>query len=129
MHLLDRPVTVLDLLRRRRPDRGRARRAARPAVPLADVRLLAPLQPPTVRDFVAFEEHVEGMRDLAGLPDAWYDAPTFYFSNPYATIGPADDVPVPPGCAVLDFELEVAAVIGRTGRDLAPADGCGHIGG
>ena len=61
------------------------------------------------------------MSGEAGVPDAWYDAPTFYFSNPYATIGPDDDVPVPPGCSVLDFELEVAAVIGRTGRDLAPA--------
>ncbi len=65
----------------------------------------------------------------AGVPDAWYDAPTFYFSNPYATIGPDDEVPVPPGCSVLDFELEVAAVIGRTGRDLAARDAAGHIAG
>jgi 2-keto-4-pentenoate hydratase/2-oxohepta-3-ene-1,7-dioic acid hydratase in catechol pathway len=97
------------------------------------VRLLPPIEPPSVRDFVAFEEHVEGVRKAvdgaSGVPDAWYDAPTFYFSNPYATIGPDDDVPVPPGCGVLDFELEVAAVVGRTGRDLAPADAASCVAG
>ncbi|GAA4908389.1 2-keto-4-pentenoate hydratase/2-oxohepta-3-ene-1,7-dioic acid hydratase in catechol pathway [Actinomycetospora succinea] len=129
VHLLDRPVTVLSLLQEGTLlDAGREALRAR-AVALADVRLLAPLEPPSVRDFVTFEEHVEGMRAPAGLPDAWYDAPTFYFSNPAATLGPADDVPVPPGCAVLDFELEVAAVIGRTGRDVASADGWGHVAG
>ncbi|MFD3839334.1 fumarylacetoacetate hydrolase family protein [Streptomyces sp. NPDC058642] len=101
------------------------------AVPLTDVRLLAPLQPPTVRDFVTFEEHVEGVRRSidgnSGVPEAWYDAPTFYFTNPYAVIGPYDDVPVPPGSRVLDFELEVAAVIGREGRDLTPERAGDHI--
>ncbi|MCO5995574.1 fumarylacetoacetate hydrolase family protein [Actinoallomurus rhizosphaericola] len=103
------------------------------AVPLTEVRLLAPLRPPTVRDFVAFEEHVEGVRrsvdGAAGVPDAWYDAPTFYFTNPYAVIGPGDDVPVPPGSGALDFELEVAVVIGREGRDLTPEQARDHIAG
>ncbi|WP_406174816.1 fumarylacetoacetate hydrolase family protein [Streptomyces sp. NBC_00996] len=102
-----------------------------PAVPLAEVRLLPPLEPRTVRDFVTFEEHVEGVRrsvdGAAGVPDAWYDAPTFYFTNPYAVLGPYDDVPVPPGAQVLDFELEVAAVIGREGRDLTPEQARDHI--
>ncbi|MFF7259218.1 fumarylacetoacetate hydrolase family protein [Streptomyces sp. NPDC008159] len=102
-----------------------------PAVPLADVRLLPPLEPSTVRDFVTFEEHVEGVRrsvdGAGGVPDAWYDAPTFYFTNPYAVIGPYDDVPVPPGSGLLDFELEVAAVIGRAGRDLTPGQARDHI--
>ncbi|MFB4262359.1 fumarylacetoacetate hydrolase family protein [Nonomuraea sp. GTA35] len=102
-------------------------------VPLAEVRLLAPFQPPTVRDFVAFEEHVEGVRKSidgrAGVPDAWYDAPAFYFTNPYAVIGPHDDVPIPPGCRVFDFELEVAAVIGEAGRDLTPERARDHIAG
>ncbi|MDI2124639.1 fumarylacetoacetate hydrolase family protein [Yinghuangia seranimata] len=97
----------------------------------SEVRLLAPLQPPTVRDFMTFEEHVEGalrsVKGTAGVPDAWYDAPTFYFTNPYAVIGPDDDVPVPPGSTVLDFELEVAAVIGREGRDLTPEQAREHI--
>ncbi len=101
------------------------------AVPLSDVRLLPPLEPPTVRDFVTFEEHVEGIRrsvdGAAGVPERWYAAPTFYFTNPYAVYGPHDDIPVPPGSAVLDFELEVAAVIGREGRDLTPEQARDHI--
>jgi 2-keto-4-pentenoate hydratase/2-oxohepta-3-ene-1,7-dioic acid hydratase in catechol pathway len=100
-------------------------------VPLARVRLLAPVQPPTVRDFVTFEEHVEGVRrsvdGAAGVPEQWYAAPTFYFTNPYSILGPADDVPVPPGCAAFDFELEVAAVIGRAGRDIPPDQARDHI--
>ena len=38
----------------------------------------------------------------AASPEAWYDAPTFYFTNPHALIGPDDDVAVPRrvrGCA------------------------------
>ncbi|MER5373742.1 fumarylacetoacetate hydrolase family protein [Streptomyces sp. NPDC002553] len=104
-----------------------------PGPHVSEVRLLPPLQPPTVRDFVTFEEHVEGVRrsvdgaGVGGVPEAWYDAPTFYFTNPYAVIGAHDDVPVPPGSEVLDFELEVAAVIGREGRDLTPDQARDHI--
>ncbi|MCZ4122350.1 fumarylacetoacetate hydrolase family protein [Streptomyces sp. H39-S7] len=103
-----------------------------PAGPkVRDVRLLPLLHPPTVRDFVTFEEHVEGVRrsveGTAGVPAQWYEAPTFYFGNPYAMIGAHDDVPVPPGSSVLDFELEVAAVIGREGRDLTPEQARDHI--
>ncbi|MFF8969107.1 fumarylacetoacetate hydrolase family protein [Streptomyces sp. NPDC014995] len=103
-----------------------------PAGPhVGEVRLLPPLQPPTVRDFVTFEEHVEGVRrsvdGAAGVPQRWYAAPTFYFGNPYAMYGPHDDVPVPPGSGVLDFELEVAAVIGGEGRDLTPEQARDHI--
>ncbi|GAB2496160.1 fumarylacetoacetate hydrolase family protein [Nocardiopsis aegyptia] len=102
-----------------------------PPVPLDRVRLLPPLEPPSVRDFVTFEEHVEGVRrsvsGAEGVPDAWYDAPTFYFGNPAALVGAHDDVPVPPGCAVLDFELEVAAVVGAPGGDLTPEAARDHI--
>ncbi|MEU9433001.1 fumarylacetoacetate hydrolase family protein [Streptomyces sp. NPDC048252] len=103
-----------------------------PAGPqVSEVRLLPPLEPPTVRDFVTFEEHVEGVRrsvdGAGGVPEAWYDAPTFYFTNPYAVVGAHDDVPVPPGSHLLDFELEVAAVVGREGRDLTPERARDHI--
>ncbi|MEU9269960.1 fumarylacetoacetate hydrolase family protein [Streptomyces sp. NPDC048251] len=98
---------------------------------VSEVRLLPPLEPPTVRDFVTFEEHVEGVRrsvdGVGGVPEAWYDAPTFYFTNPYAVLGAHDDVPVPPGSHLLDFELEVAAVVGREGRDLTPERARDHI--
>ncbi|MDH6437197.1 2-keto-4-pentenoate hydratase/2-oxohepta-3-ene-1,7-dioic acid hydratase in catechol pathway [Streptomyces sp. SAI-144] len=103
-----------------------------PAGPhVAEVRLLPPLRPASIRDFVTFEEHVEGVRrsvdGASGVPDAWYAAPTFYFTNPHAVFGPHDDIPMPPGSQALDFELEVAAVIGREGRDLTPEQAREHI--
>ncbi|MFI1459162.1 fumarylacetoacetate hydrolase family protein [Nocardia carnea] len=89
---------------------------------LSELRLLAPLRPASIRDSVAFEEHVEGVRrsvdGKSGVPDAWYDAPTFYFTNPHAVLGPDDEALFPATCVVRDFELEVAAVVGRTGRSL-----------
>jgi 2-keto-4-pentenoate hydratase/2-oxohepta-3-ene-1,7-dioic acid hydratase in catechol pathway len=88
-------------------------------IPLTDVRLRAPLRPASIRDFVAFEEHVEGVRrsidGASGVVDAWYDAPTFYFTNPHTILGPDDDVAFPAGSVARDFELEVAAVVGRDG--------------
>ena len=86
--------------------------------PLADVRLLAPvLRPPAVRDFYAFERHVKTARARRGLevPPEWYEQPVFYFSNPAAIYSPEDEIPYPEGTAELDYELEVAAVIGADG--------------
>jgi fumarylacetoacetate (FAA) hydrolase len=85
---------------------------------LAEVVLRPPvLRPPSVRDFYAFEQHVRTARALRGLevPPEWYEAPVFYFSNPAAIYGPEDEVPYPEGTAELDYELEVAAVIGAEG--------------
>ncbi|MFF7882653.1 fumarylacetoacetate hydrolase family protein [Streptomyces sp. NPDC007896] len=95
------------------------------------VRLLPPLKPPSIRDFVGFEAHIEGVaKSLDGLeqvPEEWYRAPNFYFTNPHAAYGAHDDVPLPAGCSVLDFELEVGAVVGRAGRDLTPERAREHI--
>ena len=54
----------------------------------------------------------------SGVPEAWYDAPTFYFTNPHAIVGPDAPVRRPSGCRALDFELEVAAVVGTSGTSL-----------
>ncbi|HKT05091.1 MAG TPA: fumarylacetoacetate hydrolase family protein, partial [Rugosimonospora sp.] len=93
--------------------------------PLPSVTLLPPLEPPSIRDFVAFEAHIEGvvqvMEGLSAVPEPWYPVPAFYFTNPHAVVGPYDDVPVPPLCRVLDFECEVGAVLGASGRNLTPA--------
>jgi 2-keto-4-pentenoate hydratase/2-oxohepta-3-ene-1,7-dioic acid hydratase in catechol pathway len=88
-------------------------------------------RPPSVRDFYAFEQHVRTARARRGLdmdPD-WYELPVFYFSNPAAVVGPDADVPVPPGCQQLDYELEVAAVVGMGGGDLHPEQAERHIAG
>jgi 2-keto-4-pentenoate hydratase/2-oxohepta-3-ene-1,7-dioic acid hydratase in catechol pathway len=133
LHALPARTTVLDLVRGGLPAALETGAAAldTPAVPLGSVRLLPPLAAPTVRDFVAFEEHVEGVRKAidgqAGVVDEWYQAPTFYFTNPYALIGAHDDVAVPPGSQLLDFELEVAVVVGRDGASLTPETAREHV--
>ena len=131
IHPLPGDVTVLGLVRAGLPEALAAgqRALGEPAVPLSAVRLLPPLEAPSVRDFVAFEEHVEGMAAGGGgtVPAQWYQAPTFYFTHPYALIGAHDDVPVPPGCQLLDYELEVAVVVGRDGASLSPQQAREHI--
>jgi 2-keto-4-pentenoate hydratase/2-oxohepta-3-ene-1,7-dioic acid hydratase in catechol pathway len=128
LHPLPAGVTVLDLVRAGLPAAIEAggRALDGPAVPLDAVRLLPPLAAPTVRDFVAFEEHVDGLTSGQIAPE-WYQAPTFYFTNPYALIGAHDDVPVPPGSQLLDFELEVAVVVGKDGASLTPEQAREHI--
>ena len=86
--------------------------------PLDEVELRPPvLHPPSVRDFYAFEQHVKTARANRGLevPSEWYEIPVFYFSNPAAIFGPDDEIPYPPETNELDYELEVAAIIGADG--------------
>ena len=102
---------------------------AGPSVPLEGVCLRAPiLQPPTVRDFFAFEAHASagGTRQLS---DAWYRLPIFYFSSPLRIFGPQEVVPYPSASERLDYELELAAIIGREGIDVAEADARSYIAG
>ena len=107
------------------------RALAQPAevVSPVDVTLDAPVPvPPSVRDFLAFEQHLATASGREPDPD-WYQLPIFYFSNPAAVTGPDADIPVPPGCLQFDYELEIAAVIGRAGRNLSPAEAQQHIAG
>lgn len=101
-------------------------------VPVGKVRLCPPIpHPPSIRDFYAFEQHVATARRGRGLEvaEAWYDAPAFYFTNPHVVVGPDAEVSAPPGSEALDFELEVAAVVGRGGSDLEPDEALRHIAG
>ncbi|SDP37306.1 2-keto-4-pentenoate hydratase/2-oxohepta-3-ene-1,7-dioic acid hydratase (catechol pathway) [Actinopolyspora xinjiangensis] len=134
LHRLPPGTNVLDLLRAGTlSESGDAALSEGDTVPLAGVRLLPPLEVPSVRDFVAFEEHVEGVRrsveGQSGVVSEWYEAPAFYFTNPHSLLGAHDDVAPPPGCAVLDFELEVAAIVGREGADLTSEQARSHIAG
>jgi 2-keto-4-pentenoate hydratase/2-oxohepta-3-ene-1,7-dioic acid hydratase in catechol pathway len=116
-----------DPLRRLNSALGSARSA--PGVPLASVRLRAPiLQPPTVRDFMVYEGHASagGTRQLS---DAWYRLPIFYFSSPLRIFGPEEAVPYPSASEQLDYELELGAVIGREGSNIAEADAFSYIAG
>jgi len=108
----------------------RATRDPLEVVPIADVRLRAPVPaPPSIRDFMAFEEHVRNCRGATGVDPVWYEQPIFYFTNPAAVHAPGEDVAVSPGSVAFDYELEVGAVVGRGGRDLRPNDAEAHIAG
>jgi len=99
---------------------------------LAEAELLAPIPVPTsVRDFYAYETHVKTYKEANGQdmdPD-WYELPVFYFQNPAAIRAAHEEIPMPPGCVKFDYELEVAAVIGRAGANLTPEEAEAHIAG
>lgn len=102
----------------------------RKALPLAGISLCAPLpKPPSVRDFYAFEEHVKTARARRGLEmvPEWYEIPVFYFSNHRCITGPDEPVLRPKKCAWLDYELEIACVIGKAGRDIRAAEADEYI--
>lgn len=126
-------IDAIDLLTT--DGRGRERLARQVSAELAldQARLLAPVTPPTMRDFSVFEQHIEGViKDAnpeAKVPPVWYESPFCYFTNPHALTGPGEAIPIPPGCRRLDFELEVAAVVGREARNLAPDEAEAYIAG
>ena len=89
------------------------------------------LQPPSLRDFYAFEGHVKTMWERRGgtVPETWYRLPIFYFSNVSEIRGPDEPVWCPAASSELDYELEVAALIDTPVHDLAAARGEEAIGG
>ncbi len=98
--------------------------------PLDDVRLFAPLsQPPSLRDFYAFEQHVKTANANRGrpVPQEWYEVPVFYFSNHRAIYHPDDVIPYPTKSEALDYELEVACVISKAGRNINVAEAEDYI--
>lgn len=98
-------------------------------VELEGADLAPPLVPPQIRDFLTFLDHLRNAGAAANmdLNQAWFEIPAFYFSNAAAVVGPYDPVPISPGCQQFDFELEVAAVVGRAGSNLHPDDAESHI--
>lgn len=99
-------------------------------IPLDRATLHAPiLRPTTLRDAYAFEAHVKAANANRGrdVPQEWYKFPIFYFTNPHNIFGPDDEIPYPAYTDELDYELEIAAVVGRPGRDIKPEDAPQHI--
>ncbi|HJR45599.1 MAG TPA: fumarylacetoacetate hydrolase family protein [Actinomycetota bacterium] len=95
-----------------------------------DMRLLCPLDRiPSLRDFLAFEDHVQrgAARRDSKVPDYWYEAPIYYKGNHRAVIGPNAECKWPPYTERLDFELELAMIVGKRGRDIRPDEAGEHI--
>ncbi|MEV5409667.1 fumarylacetoacetate hydrolase family protein [Thermopolyspora sp. NPDC052614] len=113
---------ALDALRR-----DDATEADGEATPADGWELLAPVPTPaSVRDSVGFFQHIRNTRasrgDHAPLPPVWNKRPGFYFANPHSLRSATDDIAIPSGSEWFDFELEIAAVIGKAGRDLTAAE-------
>ena len=96
---------------------------------IAHVTFHAPLRPTTLRDGYAFEQHVRTANANRGreVPPEWYKFPVFYFTNPNRIYGPNDEIPYPHYTEELDYELEIAVVIGKGGRDIRPEEAARHI--
>lgn len=99
---------------------------------LHEVVLYTPiLDPPTMRDFYAFEQHVKTVRAQRGLTmlPEWYEVPIFYFTNNSEIYGHDQEIPYPVGSKALDFELEIACVIGREGKNIPVEEAAHYIAG
>ena len=96
---------------------------------VAEVVLRAPLRPRSLRDFLAFEGHLLNIFPSLGkeIPPEWYDVPGHYKGLPDTVIGPEDEIPWPSYTQKLDHELELAAVIGRRGKDITRDHALDHV--
>jgi 2-keto-4-pentenoate hydratase/2-oxohepta-3-ene-1,7-dioic acid hydratase in catechol pathway len=98
--------------------------------PLSELRLLAPLpNPRSFRDFYAFEKHVKTARENRGLEMIleWYEIPVFYFSNHLAIKGPGEEIIKPSHCNWLDYELEIACILGKEGTNISASEADKYI--
>jgi 2-keto-4-pentenoate hydratase/2-oxohepta-3-ene-1,7-dioic acid hydratase in catechol pathway len=118
---------------------------AGPGIAADSVKWLAPLpQPVQMRDFIVFEQHMRmagwygaKLREKWGaapapdtpppIPDIWYSQPLYYKCNRFAIAGPDTTVVWPDYSRVIDYELELACIIGMGGRDISVADAPRHI--
>jgi 2-keto-4-pentenoate hydratase/2-oxohepta-3-ene-1,7-dioic acid hydratase in catechol pathway len=106
------------------------------AHPLASVRLLAPVpEPRQMRDCLTFELHLRNaiarFEERTGkarpFPEVWFKQPIYYKANRFSFIGHEHDVTWPAYSSWMDYELELAAVIGKTGKDIQPERAMEHI--
>jgi 2-keto-4-pentenoate hydratase/2-oxohepta-3-ene-1,7-dioic acid hydratase in catechol pathway len=105
--------------------------------PLTGTRLLAPLpEPRQMRDCLVFEEHLRNARGQAAkrlghepppIPDVWYKQPIYYKCNRFSVVGHEHVVTWPAYSNYMDYECEVACVIGKTGKDISPEAAMDHI--
>lgn len=97
-------------------------------IALDTVRLCAPLpRPNSMRDFMLVEEHVKN--SFGEVPAEWYRIPVHWKGNPDTVFGPDEDVPWPHYTDKLDYELEVAAVLGRPVFQVTPQEAAECIAG
>ena len=100
--------------------------------PVQDYQLMAPVPHPTsCRDGYAFRQHVEAARRNRGVDmiQEFDQYPIFYFTNHNAIQGPGAIYCMPDHFQQLDFELEIAIVIGKEGKNIKAKDADEYIAG
>jgi 2-keto-4-pentenoate hydratase/2-oxohepta-3-ene-1,7-dioic acid hydratase in catechol pathway len=120
-------------------DRTRELIAAAPEEAIVDAAaavVFAPIpRPPQIRDFLAFEQHLTASFAMAErltgrrleIPAVWYRQPIYYKANRFSVVGPEAEVRWPAYAQLLDYELELACIIGRAGVDIVPGEAAHHI--
>ncbi|HEX6109062.1 MAG TPA: fumarylacetoacetate hydrolase family protein [Ktedonobacteraceae bacterium] len=102
---------------------------------LGEVKWLAPIDPPVMRDCLAFEQHLRNtltalaaaMNMAPRIPDVYYEKPIYYKGNPLTLIGHQEEALWPDYSSRMDYELELGFVIGRPGKDLTPEQAKAHL--
>lgn len=102
---------------------------------VSDVSFLPPIMPVQYRDCLVFEEHLANCFRVMGttmpvppsIPPVWYDQPLYYKGNRMSFIGHGTDVQWPAYAEFLDIELELAIVVGKTGKDISKDAAPAHI--
>jgi 2-keto-4-pentenoate hydratase/2-oxohepta-3-ene-1,7-dioic acid hydratase in catechol pathway len=139
------PADMLGFLQGGKPAMQEARQLLRDVVPdaqgpneetvvhaLSAVKLLAPVpNPNSMRDFYAFEEHVRTgfAKRNEQIPPPWYEVPVYYKGNARTMIGPDEEAPWPRYTQQLDFELELACVIGQECRNVTVDQALNYVAG
>jgi 2-keto-4-pentenoate hydratase/2-oxohepta-3-ene-1,7-dioic acid hydratase in catechol pathway len=124
-----------------------ARAASLTSFDLAEVQRRAPLPVPRqLRDAMTFELHysqsiaaiarervgsvgakLATLAGIARIPPVWYQQPSYYKCNRFSVVGPDADVEWPHGSDWMDYECEIAVVIGKTGKDIPRERARDHI--
>jgi 2-keto-4-pentenoate hydratase/2-oxohepta-3-ene-1,7-dioic acid hydratase in catechol pathway len=122
------------------------------SIPSDQVDFLAPLPlPPQIRDCLGFEEHLKNSfesamklsamaaddpvaaeRELRAsgrftVPEVWYQQPLYYKANRFSVAESGKDVVWPAYSEVMDFELEMACIVGKKGKDISKVNAEDHI--
>lgn len=97
--------------------------------PVERARLLAPLRPRSLRDFLTFRGHLDNVMPRLGreIAPEWFEVPAYYKGLPDTVIGPEEEIPWPAYTDRLDHELELACVIGTRGKDIRAERALEHV--
>ena len=96
----------------------------------SDIQLLCPIDNiPVYRDFYVHEKHVKKGFEKRNepVPSEWYEIPAYYKGNPNGFIGHQEKIIWPNYTDKLDYELELAAIIGKPGRNISSEKAVDHI--